>query len=283
MVHAGTPGGVPLNNEVMDTQFDQRLRKATRGFTLIELLVTLAIIAILAGLSLGGLATARFRSRVTVCANNFRQWGIVINLYATEDSKGRLPSFELDLRSLPGLRNLSPHMVATAMITNLNAYGATLPLWFCPARSDLAQASKTAKDRMPGRSLNTTTDLHDYYVLVNRHFAGTSLCWYIPRPLVGSDIVFPDPTTMKCRSSLGWPRRLDDLDLSSQPMITDRVAGVWNEPRTALEVHGGHEFPPQFSRGINLVFLDGHVETRAKRILQWQIDPETASGYVFVY
>ncbi|MHC4717551.1 MAG: type II secretion system protein [Planctomycetota bacterium] len=59
-------------------------RQRTTGFTIIELLVVVSIIALLVGMLLPALGTARDNARVNTSKNNLRQMGVAHKLYAAD-------------------------------------------------------------------------------------------------------------------------------------------------------------------------------------------------------
>lgn len=87
----GIPGETPRAARQATKRTPLRRELPRQAFTLIELLVTIAVIAILASLSLTALSMAKTKANSAKCLNNLRQLGIAVRLCA-DDNEGRLPS-----------------------------------------------------------------------------------------------------------------------------------------------------------------------------------------------
>src|SRR5262245_11929306 len=74
----------------MEEAPSMKVRKHHPGFTLIELLVVIAIIAILAAILFPVFAQAREKARAISCLSNFKQVGLAIEQYKT-DNDGTWP------------------------------------------------------------------------------------------------------------------------------------------------------------------------------------------------
>jgi hypothetical protein len=240
----------------------------------VELLVTIAIIAVLAGLLLAGVTYGKFRGRVTQCSNNMRQIAIACQLYAADGQKGYLPSYMLPTASsrLVQYREIDPWFVAFEMITNLEKYGVSPSLWYCPTRGGW-NGINGFYEWKAGKRIETGADLVNYFHLVNAPTAGIDMFWWVPRRLEGLEARYPDPELIQSRSSQPWPTMIEDPAAAAQPIASDWLMGGWDaEKKVITSASGGHSLGPKGSkvRSNNAVFTDAHVETRPFSKVQWQ-------------
>ncbi len=174
--------------------------KGKPGFTLIELLVVIAIIAILAAMLLPALASAKFRSRITSCTSNLRQWTIVVNNYAI-DNQDNLPTGNT------GGGGYFAWDVGTNMADQLIPYQLTVPLWFDPVRPKEYAAAVTwctANSPPCDGGLKNVSDLRFYLNRGGFTELVMNYDWWVPRKQGPTSFPGPDWSRM-ASSSWPWP------------------------------------------------------------------------------
>jgi len=263
-----------------------RNRHVEKGFTLIELLVVIAILGILAALLIPAVSYGKFKARGTTCTNNYRQLALAAAMYSGDDSKGRLPSFELptDSSQLTNFHNLYPWIIGLPMLKAMETHGIAQPqMWFCPLQ-DSWQESSTTFQWAFGRPMATIDDFSKFWTDIQKaNYAGVNFNWWVPRRLEGSPtLTYPDASLLPTRLKTPWPSKMDDLTISTRPILSDWMVGSKDTSGDSfISANGAHAFAGKI-RSANSGYADGHVVTHSASSMKWELQlTDGENSYIF--
>lgn len=211
-------------------------RRRVAEFTLIELLIVIAIIAILAGILLPALNSAREKARTIYCAGNLKNLHLMILDY-TDSNQGLFrifsPSWSYCLRP--------PNYAGSYRLRLVDSQNK---IFFCPNFKP-ADHGKTPGD----------------YDLYNMTYG-----ILYPAPNTGTTSGLPFKYRYDYNSSNLFIRTNLFKNTSSVPLLADSaktVGGIWKTGSRSIDTHSSaisSAFHLEHQGKGNIVYVDGHVQ-----------------------
>jgi prepilin-type N-terminal cleavage/methylation domain-containing protein/prepilin-type processing-associated H-X9-DG protein len=249
-----------------------------RGFTLVELLVVIGIIAVLVGILLPTLGSARESARKVTCGSNLRQVALAVTMYVN-DNKGYLP---VCYRDFSGVYRVDINYGPNAGLVDAKAppnsmrllvqpplgqapsrYLQTPDIFFCP--SDFVRAPFRSTITLPSGAKVRGWGYFDNGGS-NTNQAMSYWYWYYPANVWNGSTWVPlakeivnDRFSLKGASMRSY--------MSDQGFIAGNAGERSNETK----------FPFFHKKGWNVVYLDGHVKWI--RVDEVQPDVKKAGQY----
>lgn len=237
------------------------LKKNNRknSFTLIELLVVIAIIAILAGILMPALSSARERGRSSVCVNNLKTMSSAHQAYA-DDSRGIIIyQYVLSAGNQGWLTVLynKKYLQFTKVLESGTSYGRFNKATYCPSSAFDPPYQTYDKAELRTYGMLTLAGDTDYEAETNSKKELTGNIWFDQEMGSSSNkIRYFKVSNVKTPSSV-----LYFGETSYRKSHTTELER--NRPSWQFQVNSTHSSAPhlklQHNERANVIFFDGHV------------------------
>lgn len=229
------------------------------SFTLIELLVVIAIIAILAGILMPALSSARERGRSSVCVNNLKTMSSALQAYA-DDSRGIIIyQYVLSAGNQGWLTVLynKKYLQFTKVLESGNSYGRFNKATYCPSSAFDPPYQTYDKAELRTYGMLTLAGDTDYAAETNSKKELTGNIWFDQE--MGSSankIRYYKVSNVKTPASVLYFGETSYRNTHGTELERNR-------PSWQFQVNSTHSSAPhlklQHNERANVVFFDGHV------------------------
>lgn len=200
-----------------------------RGFTLVELLIVITIVGLVTALLLPAFGMAMETANRTSCANNLRQVGLALRVYANHNG-GRFPVEELC--------GNPQRVLVTSLVPH---YLDTMDVFYCPSAEALEPYAQSPEYGGPGGdSIIDTLENRQRYWVSYKYFCVTRRDPRMPLPLLLSE--YPHLLTTDSPAAR-W--LMSDYVRKDIPVFPHREKGGCGGGRNVLFVDGSIQFLPQ--------------------------------------
>jgi prepilin-type N-terminal cleavage/methylation domain-containing protein/prepilin-type processing-associated H-X9-DG protein len=225
------------------------------GFTLVEILVVIAVISLLLGILIPALQKARFRANEISCASNLRQVNLALIMYAHDDDKSRYPL------------EATEHNPHKTLLQKLSAYrdDGLMEAFYCPQAKYMEKFAQNPNSYIPKGGVDSIIDTRE-----NREAGNVTYIYWSFRQnkKESSGQTWRDPKFFYPRQlrigSITWLAEPCDEEhpLPKAPFGERWVLSDFFRKQAPFP-HGRK--PGSTEGGVNVTFLDGHVDCVFKR------------------
>ena len=222
-----------------------------KGFTLIELLIVIAVIVLLISILAPTLSRAKHFAYEKICSGNLHQISLALAMYAEEKGKGRYP---LE----PTEHNPHPDLLQKLRVIDQGLVEA----FYCPQAPYMEEFAKNTTDYIPEGDPDASDSVID--TTENREAGNVSYVYWSFRKNKYCSGATGDENKKHWRNpSVFIPRQLTNTGIRELSGSQSSPSGLPDE-RWVLSDFFRRKAPfphaREHARGLNVVYLDGHVE-----------------------